>query len=670
LVKSIETAHIEWNDAGMPIASQFDDVYFSNQNGLAETRYVFLAQNRLPERWQTHTIRHFTIAESGFGSGLNFLASWHAFLEFRKQNPSAPLKQLHFISFEKYPMSRADLRQTLSLWPELSDLADQLADTYPTIIEPGCQRLSFANGQIILDLWFGDILDSLSQIHHRPEGLVDCWFLDGFAPSKNPDMWTQALFNAMANLGKNEATFATFTAAGFVRRGLIEAGFIAAKVTGYGTKREMLAGHLPLTLNHSSEKPWTRRPASGRTEGVAIIGAGIAGASLCYALAKRGVAVTLYDAQAQAASGASGNRQGAIYPLLNPPHDDLSQFFAQAYCYNRNVIDDLVAKGHTIGHQWCGLVQLGYDEKSSQKTDNLAQRPWDSQLVQSIDSKQAQALLGLECEHGGLYYPRAGWACPGDIVQALIGEAQRIGPVTLAFEHQLTNYQASAPGVTLHFEGRPHIQCNQLVLCNSYQAQEFEPSAELPLTPVRGQVSHIRRSVTLSALKRVLCYDGYLTPIDQQSHCIGSSYGRNQTLCEYSDKESIANLAALARCVDQPWAKQLQLDSSKGRVSVRCAVRDHLPLMGALPDTTALTSSYPLLNHAPLRKQAPPLPVIANCYTITGLGARGVCSGPWLGELLAAQLLGEPLPAPQNVLDALLPSRFWVKKLLRGHRPS
>ncbi|HAS63691.1 MAG TPA: bifunctional tRNA (5-methylaminomethyl-2-thiouridine)(34)-methyltransferase MnmD/FAD-dependent 5-carboxymethylaminomethyl-2-thiouridine(34) oxidoreductase MnmC, partial [Vibrio sp.] len=240
---AITNAQLGWNEVGTPISDQFDDVYFSNVNGLEETRYVFLTQNHLPQRWQQYDQRRFVIAETGFGTGLNFLAVWQWFEQFKQQNPDAILQELHFISFEKYPLSPSDLIKAHQSWPELAKYAEQLQRHYPIAV-PECHRIVLADGAITLDLWFGDIKDCMPLVPVPEQGVVDAWFLDGFAPSKNPEMWNQNLFDGMAKLAKQDCSCATFTAAGFVRRGLIEAGFDMKKVKGFGTKREMIAGRL------------------------------------------------------------------------------------------------------------------------------------------------------------------------------------------------------------------------------------------------------------------------------------------------------------------------------------------------------------------------------------------------------------------------------------------
>ncbi len=259
---SIKQAVIHWDKKGTPISDYFDDVYFSSQNGYEETRYVFLTQNNLPARFESHASSHFVIAETGFGTGLNFLATWQLFEQFLKKHPKACLQALHFISFEKYPLTLSDLKKVQAAWPSLAPFSDALCAQYPStkhsFTAPGLHSLFFAKGKVRLDLWFGDINHTLKALYKKrltekedkrksdknEQGLIDCWYLDGFTPSKNPSMWTQPLFDHMAMLANIDCQLATFTSAGFVRRGLISAGFSIEKVPGFGYKREMLRGKL------------------------------------------------------------------------------------------------------------------------------------------------------------------------------------------------------------------------------------------------------------------------------------------------------------------------------------------------------------------------------------------------------------------------------------------
>lgn len=220
---------IVWK-GNLPYSPRFQDTYFSKEGGYAESEYVFLKHNQLPERWINKT--SFVIAEAGFGTGLNCLMTL-----FHWNRTRHPHQTLKYISIEKYPLPLQELKKNLSLWPDLYSETTVLLNHYPPL-EPGFHSIVLKSYHCELVLCFGDILEQLSQL----PASVDAWYLDGFAPSKNPEMWTQSIFDHMAKLTNVEGTFSTYTAAGFVRRGLEQAGFVVKKSKGFGRKREMLYG--------------------------------------------------------------------------------------------------------------------------------------------------------------------------------------------------------------------------------------------------------------------------------------------------------------------------------------------------------------------------------------------------------------------------------------------
>ena len=225
-------ANIEWRD-GQPFASEFQDVYFSTDNGLLETDYVFLQGNHLAERWLDSDLKTFNIAETGFGTGLNFLCVVNTWLSTSPMNA-----KLHYISAEKYPLSLQDISTALNLWPQLKAVSEPLLAQYKNLIS-GSNTIFLYDNRVQLSLLIGDATACFSKVTYQ----VDAWFLDGFAPAKNPDMWQIELYQQMARLSNASTTFATFTSAGNVRRGLMNAGFNVRKRTGFGKKREMLIGN-------------------------------------------------------------------------------------------------------------------------------------------------------------------------------------------------------------------------------------------------------------------------------------------------------------------------------------------------------------------------------------------------------------------------------------------
>lgn len=659
---AIQPANLEFNAEGTPVSRDFDDVYFSNDNGLEETRYVFLDGNQLSTRFPAHPRSLFVVAESGFGTGLNFLTLWQAFDQFHAAHPEATLQRLHFISFEKFPLTAHDLRLAHQRWPELAAWAEQLQARWPPHIG-GCHRLILDDGRVTLDLWLGDINDLTDTLDDSMNQTVDAWFLDGFAPAKNPDMWSQHLFSAMARLARPGATLATFTSAGFVRRGLQEAGFTMQKTKGFGRKRDMLVGRMEQTLDIPAQAPWFARRASASRE-VAIVGGGIASALLSLALLHRGWQVTLYCADDAPASGASGNRQGALYPLLSAHDPALFQFFPAAFTFARRLYDALPV---AFDHDWCGVTQLGWDEKSQQKITQMLSLGLPDEIARAVSAQEVADTAGVETGCGGIQYPLGGWLCPAELTAAVIALAQSRG-LTVHYAHKVESLIRTERW-NLRFADSKAASHASVVVANGHNISQFTQTETLPVYPVGGQVSHIPSAPELSKLRQVLCYDGYLTPQNPSNghHCIGASYHRGETDMRYSDADQAQNRQRLIDCFpDAAWAKEVDVSEGDARCGVRCATRDHLPMAGNVPDYEATLEAYQDLTDN--RDNAVSAPVYPELYMLGGLGSRGLCSAPLLAEVLAAQMSGEPIPLDRVTLAGLNPNRLWVRKLLKGKK--
>ncbi|MEY6751226.1 bifunctional tRNA (5-methylaminomethyl-2-thiouridine)(34)-methyltransferase MnmD/FAD-dependent 5-carboxymethylaminomethyl-2-thiouridine(34) oxidoreductase MnmC [Enterobacter hormaechei] len=657
---AIQPANLEFNAEGTPVSREFDDVYFSNDNGLEETRYVFLDGNHLGTRFPEHPRSLFVVAESGFGTGLNFLTLWQAFDCFRAAHPEATLQRLHFISFEKFPLTAHDLRLAHQRWPELAHWAEQLQTQWPPAIG-GCHRLILDDGRVTLDLWLGDINDLTDKLDDSMNQKVDAWFLDGFAPAKNPDMWSPHLFSAMARLARPGATLATFTSAGFVRRGLQEAGFTMRKTKGFGRKRDMLVGVMEQDLAIPAQAPWFARRASTSRE-VAIVGGGIASALLSLALLHRGWQVTLYCADEGPATGASGNRQGALYPLLSAHDPALFQFFPAAFTFARRLYDSLPV---AFDHDWCGVTQLGWDEKSQQKITQMLSLGLPKDIAHAVTAQQVAETAGIDTGCGGIQYPLGGWLCPAELTSAAIALGQSRG-LTVHYAHKVQSLSRTAHW-ELRFADGKEAQHASVVLANGHHISQFTQTASLPVYPVGGQVSHIPTAPQLSKLRQVLCYDGYLTPQNPSNghHCIGASYHRGETDMQYSEADQQQNRQRLVDCFpDASWAKEVDVSEGQARCGVRCATRDHLPMAGNVPDYDATLEVYQDL--ADSKETAVSAPVHPELFMLGGLGSRGLCSAPLLAEALAAQMSDEPVPLDRVTLAGLNPNRLWVRKLLKG----
>ena len=663
---TIQHAKIHFNQENTPVSDKFDDVYFSNQDGLAETHYVFLEGNQLWERWVHYQKAHFVIAETGFGTGLNFFAVTTLFREFRQKYPDSPLKGLYFISFEKYPLPLDALQQAHLAYPQFYHLAQQLQQHWLNPIQ-GCYRFHF--NETTLDLWFGDVAENLPQLGDYMNDKIDAWFLDGFAPSKNPDMWNEQLYQQMFRFTKPQGTFATFTAASAVRKGLENAGFDITKRKGFGKKRECLSGQKKHEKLTALSAPWFHSQSANLNEqDIAIIGGGIASLCTAISLLKRGAKITIYCEDEQTALNASGNKQGAFYPQLSDNNERNIRFYIHAFAYGHQFLQWAIQQQIEFEHEFCGVALCAYNEKTESKLNKIAELNLPSDLYQSLNQSELSEKVGLPLPFGGGFIPQGAWLAPRQLVQHAFAFLEKQG-VQIKTSQKVIALSQIKNGWQITTAENETFCHEVVVLANGHKLTEFEQTQKLPLYPVRGQVSQIPTSENLLKLKTVLCYDGYLTPVDQAktSHCIGASHVRDNATREFSLTEQQENQQKIQQNIPEEWTKEVDTSGNLARIGVRCSVRDLTPMMGAVPHFSAQQTQYQNLFNLRRRKQ----PIeqaenYPNLYLIGALGSRGLTSAPFLGETLASLIYGEPLPMSEDLIHNLMPNRSWVRRWLKG----
>ncbi|QEY12675.1 FAD-dependent 5-carboxymethylaminomethyl-2-thiouridine(34) oxidoreductase MnmC [Cellvibrio sp. KY-YJ-3] len=694
MTDTIHHAQLEWDEEGQPLSSAFGDVYFSRANGLEETRHVFLHHNQLTARWQQLTAGdHFTIAETGFGSGLNFLAAWELWLQ------TAPTTaQLHFVTVEKFPLAKPDLQRALSLWPELTELSTQLLAAYPVFVGTGIHRLRFMDGRITLSLIINDAAVGFQQLLATSHPLfanrcakIDAWFLDGFAPSKNPQMWSDGLFTAIGQLSKPGTTAATFSAAGIVKQGLKLAGFSIQKVPGFGRKREMVKAiqHEPFVLPVSDlalarsyspfPVPWTivetltesisktipeaiteEQTPSPKT--ALIIGGGLAGCTSARALAERGWQVALIERHAQLAQEASGNPQGVLYAKLSHKQETQAEFNLSALQF---ALGFYQPRWTQIGAQ-CGVLQLAHSEAEQQLQHQLRERfAQASPLAEFVGAEQASVIAGVPLQHAGLYFPQAGWINPRRLCESLVDHpAIRILNQSEAMDLTRGENLWQARDA----QGELIAQAPVAVIANARDAKQFSYTSALPLKAIRGQVTYLPQGKKSQALKTVICSEGYIAPAEQGMHCTGATFNLNddeRVPRAVDHQTNLDNLRVPLADVCDDW-QDLTLDELQGRVAFRCTVPDYLPLVGPVADDQAMRERF-----APLRKNARAPVHLPGCYHQSlfiniGHGSRGLAYTPLCAELLAAQINNEVLPLPRELANALNPARFLIRDLIKN----
>lgn len=637
-MQAIEPARLIFRD-GVPCAEDFGDVYFSREDGLAEARHVFLSGNDLPARWAGRT--GFVIGETGFGTGLNFLLTA---AEWQRQAPAGA--RLHYLSVEKHPLRRDDLARALAPWPQLAPHRETLLSAWPPPVE-GLHRLELAGGRVVLSLLFGEAEALLAQLDAR----VDAWYLDGFAPARNPAMWQPSLLAQLARLSRPGATFATFTAAGQVRRNLLEAGFDVHKRQGFGRKREMLAGRIDAPPPRPAPSPWFALPRAAASERRAlVVGAGLAGATCARALAERGWEITVLERQA-IASAASGNPAGVLMPRLNAVMDASARFHLGAFLNTLAWLGSLARHGLDTGFRQTGVLQL--DRRRRHVTRIHPALPAD--VVIALDRSAAEARAGQTLAGDALYYPLGGWLTPARLCRHLLDHPRievRTGTPLQALDFADGRWRVALPDGPLL---APNV-----VLANGAEAMRLVPDGHWNLQAVRGQVSWLQAPRNAWPALPV-SGDGYVTPTEEDFLLIGATFDAGCHAPALREQDHQANLARLRESL--PDLARFPVDG--GRVGFRTSSPDRLPLIGPVPDMAWTRQAYAALRHGPLRRALPPARYLPGLYVTTAHGARGLATCPIAALHIAALLENEPLPLLRDTLDRIHPGRFLVRHLQR-----
>ena len=657
-MSDLEAADLSWRDGQMPESNRFGDIYFNPGDGLSETRYVFLEGIGAPDCWRDAA--DFSIGETGFGTGLNFLACWQA---WERTAPAG--SRLHYVSVEGYPLSKADLEKALSAWPELASEAEALIAAYPSL-HPGFHRLNLANGRVRLTLLFGEVTEMLDQV----SGQVDAWFLDGFAPSKNPDMWRMEVYQQLARLSRSGTRLATFTAAGHVRRGLAEVGFEMQKASGFGHKRECLRGTFQGRQEYWNGKPWYHAPdALPLGSSVAVIGGGVAGISLASALKSAGYLPIVYETAPQLAGVGSGNYTGLLQPRLTAADSLEGRFNAASFLFAARHYDQLDSKAD-IWHPARGVMQLAYRDADLQRFERLvseARLPSDQMIL--LTEPDASERAGIEINKQALWFPRAGALRPRDLVPLLASELDvRLGVdiTTLSREGDcwlLEDVQGQLVG-----------EADVVILAAGVHSAALTGLADFPLNANRGQVVHLRASEKSRDLRVGLSAGGYVCPpvqLDGQlCHVSGASYANitgeteDDTWRDLNQGDEAENLGRLE--VISPDLKGLKPhEGNAGRAGLRATVADHMPVAGPLPDPIWFDGEYEDLHHGKPVSRYQKARYQPGLFCLTGLASRGLQTAPYLAESIVDQLKSVPNLLLRDHLEAIHPGRFQIRRLQR-----
>ena len=575
---------LDWSEPGGPRSPRFGDVYYSLEDGLAESRTVFLAGCGLPDAWSDR--KRFTVAELGFGTGLNIAALLHLWRQSRAGG------RLHIFSIEGFPVSRLDATRALSAWPEIAEAAQALLDRWPPAT-PGFHRIDLPDWNATLDLVVGDAAWALDQW----SGSADAWFLDGFSPALNPGMWSDAVLDGVAARSAPGARVATFTVAGAVRRGLAERGFQVDKRPGHGRKRERLEAVLP------GEPP---RHDGGR---VAVIGAGIAGASLARALRAQGAdPVVIADDTAMA----SGFPAALATPRLDVGDEDLARLFAQALERAGQLYgeapDAIVARG---------VLRLEHGPRDPGRFDKVAgQAVWAPGAMTRVSAAEASGALGEIVPGGGLMMQGALTVRPAAVLDVWLTGVRRVAGRAARLERR------GAAWRVLDDAGRVLAEAETVVLAAGWGAAALGMAG---LQAVRGQAGW----ADLDAGPAVgAAWGGYAAPTGE-GVLFGATHDRDDTDEALRDADDLRNLEALKAVLPDLAARVASVQVHR-HAAIRAATRDRLPVAGRLEE---------------------------GLFILGGLGSRGFTAAPLLADHVASLITGAPSPLPRAAARRVAPDR-------------
>jgi len=640
-------ATLAFDHDGVLVSRRHGDVYHSRAGALPQARHVFLTGNHLPQRWQGRA--RFTVCETGFGAGNNFLALWHAW----RTDPGR-CARLHMLSFEAHPFDAADMMQLAQRCdPALHDLAQQLAAVWP-VLTPGVHRLTFEGGAVTLTLFFGTIARTARQA----QACVDAFFLDGFAPDRNPDMWTPALFGQLRRMAARDATLATWCSAVAVRKALSDAGFLVTRAPGFARKREMTVATLRPHLG--------RAPASIHAVAnthVAVVGAGFAGAAIAHALMRRGCDCTLLDpALSLGPAGVhQGHRSAALSPVLTVDDDVRTRLCRTGVL----LADRLWADWNDVRAKplVCGTLTLGmHAHMQANMRTAVAKLQFPQDWVQWMDREQASRQAGLALPRGGLYFPHGRMVRPEALLPVLMqGAAQR--PARVAQLHRAANGDwalcdtvgtvlAQAPVVVLaNAGGMPAL----LASAGSHRASAG--TTGFPrlrhMQRLAGQISYFRSSFDTPAPRCIVSGHGYWLPEDGGFSTGGSTY-ISEALERHGPVDDLDTHATERRTDTQrdAWMHTQRWVSDAGHATIMhqlqtlCGVPS-AALQARLSRTQAWSGwRAAMADHLPV---IGPIPAMDGVWAACAFGSRGLCWAALAGEIIAANLADEPAPLEREL---------------------
>ena len=654
---TVSPAQLFVDKNGMLLSTQFDDHYFSSAGGINECEHVFINGNNLLTRWKSTT--QFTIAELGFGLGINFFTTANAWISNSNCNSN-----LHYISIEKFPISINDLQKIHSQLGICSALRSDFYDQYPPNVI-GWHRIHFDHSRITLTLIFSDALKALSESNFK----ADAWYLDGFAPNKNPQLWSKDIAKQIFRLTRNNGSFATYSVAKEVHKNYTSAGFKIIKQKGFANKREMLAGIRPITnadeIYSLRDKSWLITASNKiKTKHAIVIGGGFAGVATSAALAKRNWQVTLIDKHPVTAMEGSGNANAILMPRLSVDHDIQAQLTLLGFLYSVRYLNKLQAHSDKSIWRQCGAIQLPRDQTQWRRMQKIAsQKNITIDFLRRVNKKEASELCNCELVDDGWYFPQAGWLIPKEVCSTL--QHQYADNISFVGNTEITVIeQQNSIWRAYSKNGSEIANAEVVILANALSANSLTQTKWCTLHPKRGQLTLIPSSKNSIHPKKIICAETYITPKINNNYVIGASFITGDTNTDLRTTEHLDNITKLRKII--PSFTLPDMNKLEGRAAIRAVSPDRLPIVGPVANKEDFNTVFKQAALGSTKHSYSSPTYLDGLYLATGFGSRGMAWIPLCAEALACQINNEPNPLSQPILNAIHPNRILMKQLIKS----
>lgn len=656
----IRPANLDWDATGNPYSKDYQDIYYSKADALAESSYIFLEANNLTDRWEKLSGNNFIIGECGFGGGLNFLNTCRLWFEHFKANQTK--STLYYLACDLHPFKKDDLMRLHKNYPELKTYSDALLKSYPSLTAGIHSRdLIFGETTIVLIFMLGDAKEMLEQIWQSHGFRVDAWYLDGFSPALNAKMWDENLCSTIAALSQTGTTFSTYSAAGIIKKSLKQSGFEIARKTGFANKRHMLVGKYisANNIHKPVSSTWFNLPTTNyQAKKAIIIGAGLAGCSTASELAKTGWQVTIIERENKIASKASGNPLGIVYCKLSNSSNADANYYLHSYLFAIEHYKQ-ISKVHAIEWQDCGILQIAHNEHEEKRQSQAIRKHAIAGFAKQLNKQEASELSQINLNKGGLFFSGSGFLNPRALCLSYtqhdnISCITNTDALNIDFKNNTWDVQGSIGSIA---------QAPVVIIANSHDALNFQQSQHYPLLQNYGQIDEYKTTADNELLSCVVCAKGYILPATNGTQFIGGITNTDKSLA--ADKTTVAkkNIELTKSIQSNLTIAYKKNNFIKSRIGIRCSSPDYLPLVGPVENKKQCEDIYAELSRNAKKEINQEPAYEPGLFINVAHGSHGLSSTPLAARYLAALINKSPLPLSKPNFNCLHPIRYLISSL-------